>query len=172
MARLSFPIATLALMAAAGAAIAQTAIPPTAKDFALAATQSDQYEIVAGQVAITQSQNPTIRAFAMAMMDDHTRTMQNLSRAAMASGLAPPPPAMSSDQAAMLSSLQSLRGADFDKAYVNQQVIAHHGALAVEESYATAGTDMDLKAAAKVAVPIIQHHLEMAQQIKSALSGD
>ena len=171
MGRRSFPIATLALMAAAGAAIAQTAIPPTAKDFALAAAQSDRYEIVAGHVAITQSRDPKIRAFAKAMIDAHTRTSQDLSRAAMASGLPPPPPAMSSDQAAMLSSLQSLRGADFDKAYAGQQVIAHSGALAVEQSYATAGTDMNLKAAARAAVPIIQRHLEMAQQIKAALSG-
>jgi putative membrane protein len=78
---------------------------------------------------------------------------------------------MSSDQASMLSALQSLRGADFDKAYARQQVLAHSQALAVEQSYAAAGTEADLKAAARDATPIIQRHLDMAQQLRTALGG-
>jgi putative membrane protein len=71
----------------------------------------------------------------------------------------------------MLSALQSLRGSDFDHAYANQQILAHDQALAVEQSYATAGTNPNLVAVAKSGVPLIQHHLEMAQQIRSALGG-
>jgi putative membrane protein len=163
--------AGLALSLGAATATAQTAIPPSAKDFALAATQSDQYEIEAGWVAVTQSQNPRVRAFAQQMIDAHTRTQQDICTAATASGLAPPPLAMSSDQAALLSALQSLRGTDFDQAYARQQVLAHDQALAVEQSYAAAGTDPNLTALARVGTPLIQHHLEMAQQIRSALGG-
>jgi predicted outer membrane protein len=81
------------------AAIAQTPIPPSAKDFAMAAAQSDQYEIQAGRDAIAQSQNRQLRAFAQQMIDDHTRTSESLRQAVAASGMTPPPQAMSSDQA-------------------------------------------------------------------------
>jgi len=162
-----------ALLAAtvAAAAGAQTPIPPTAKDFAMAAVQSDQYEIQAAHLAIAQSRNASIRAFAQSMIDAHMGTSADIETATRASGLPTPPPAMSSDQAALLAGLQGLRGADFDKAYINQQVLVHTQALAVETSYAAEGGDARLRAAARGAVPLIQHHLEMAQQIKAVLGG-
>jgi len=166
-------VAALAVAAIAGAstAIAQTPIPPSAKDFAMTAAQSDQYEISAAQDALAQSQNPQVRAFAREMIQDHTRLSEGLRQAATASGRKPPPPAMSSDQAAMLSALQSLRGADFDKAYARQQILAHQAALDVEHSFADGGTDPNLRRAAQSSLPTIQHHLDMAQQLKAAL-GD
>jgi putative membrane protein len=165
--------ASIALVAtlSAGTARAQTPIPPAAADFAMSAAQSDQYEIHAAQDAITQSQNPSVRAFAQAMIQDHTRTSASLRQAAVSSGLTPPPPAMSSDQAAMLAALQGLRGADFDKTYARQQVLAHHQALAVDQSYANAGTDANLRKAAQSAVPVIRRHLSMAQALSTGLGG-
>jgi len=155
----------------AASAAAQTPIPPSAKDFASAAAQSDQYEIEAGRDAITQSQNPQIKAFAQQMIDDHTRASESLRQAVFASAITPPPEAMSSDQAAMLSALQSLRGSQFDRAYANQQVLAHDQALAVERSYAAAGTDPNLVAVAKSGIPMIQHHLQMVQRIRDMFAG-
>ena len=156
-------------LAGASAASAQTAIPPSAKDFAMTAAQSDQYEISAAQDASAQSQNPQVRAFAQMMIQDHTRLSEDLRQAATASGLTPPPAAMSSDQAAMLSALQSLRGPEFDKAYVKQQSLTHQAALDVERSYADGGADPNLRRAAQSSLPTIEHHLQMAQQLKAAL---
>jgi putative membrane protein len=155
----------------AASAGAQTPIPPSAKDFASAAAQSDQYEIQAAQDAVAQSQNAQIKAFAKQMIEDHTRASESLRQAVLASGLPPPPEAMSSDQAAMLSALQSLRGSEFDRAYANQQVLAHNQALAVEQSYAAAGTDPNVVAVAKSGVQMIQHHLQMVQRIRDKLGG-
>jgi putative membrane protein len=165
-------IGAIALTAlAASAAASQTPIPPAAKDFAAAAAQSDQYEIQAGRDAVAQSQDPRVRAFAQEMIDEHLRTLARLDQAAQASGLIPPPPAMSSDQAAMLAALQGLRGADFDKAYARQQVLVHAAALAVERSYAGAGTDPNLRAAAVSTVPLVKHHLDIARSLSDALGG-
>ncbi len=147
--------------------LAQTPIPPLAKDFVLNAAQSDQYEIAAAQLALGQSQNPPVRSFAQAMAEDHARMNTALREAAAASGLPSPPPAMSSDQSAMLAALQSLRGAKFDRAYLKQQILAHTQALAVEKSYATSGLDKNLTRIARSAIPVIQHHLEMATQLEA-----
>jgi putative membrane protein len=161
----------LVAVLSAGAVMAQTSISPKPADFAMSAAQSDQYEILAARDAITQSQDPSVRGFAQDMVQDHTRSNEDLRQAVTASGLPPPPAAMSSDQALMLSALQSLRGADFDKAYARQQVLAHTQALAVEQSFVTAGSDPNLRKVAQMGVAMIQHHLERAQQLSAALGA-
>ena len=120
----------------AGGVSAQPTVPMPTKDFVQAAAASDQYEILAAQVALTQSQNPHLRAFAQQMIVDHSRTSQALAQAALASGLPPPPKALNDDGAKNLAQLQSLSSAAFDKAYVRQQVLADHSALVVEQDYA------------------------------------
>lgn len=150
---------------------AQTPIPPSPKDFVMAASQSDQYEILAAHVAEVQGQDPRVRAFAEEMIRDHRRLIEDLRKAAMASELPPPEPGMSSDQARLLSSLQSLRGADFDKTYARQQELAHAQAVAVEDSFATQGSNPNLRKAAQSALPTIQDHLKMAQQLRVEVGG-
>jgi putative membrane protein len=166
----------LTVLAFAGAlgsrtAAAQTAVPPTTPDFALSTMQSDAYEIAAAHDAMAQSHTARVQAFAKQMIEDHTRMSESLGRAVTAAGLPQPPLAMSSDQAAMLAALQGLRGAEFDQAYARQQVLAHRQALAVTQSYAASGADANLRKVAQGGAPTIQHHLEMAEQIRSALGG-
>ena len=163
--------AALAAASAATTAWAQTPIPPAASDFALMAAQSDEYEIQAGRTAAVQATDPRVRSFAEEMINEHTRTSQTMREAMASSGLQPPPPALSSDQARLLSALQSLRGAEFDRTYARQQVLAHDVALAVAQSYAGAGSDPNLRRAAQTAVPLIQHHLDMAQKLRAALGS-
>jgi putative membrane protein len=161
---------TVALGALLGGGVrAQTPIPPAARDFAMSAAQSDQYEIEAAHDAAAQSRNPQVRAFAREMIEDHTRSGEALRQAATAAGLPPPPAAMSGDEAKMLAALQSLTGPDFDEAYIRQQILAHDQALAVEQSYAQSGSDATLRQAAQATIPIIQRHLEMARQIGESL---
>lgn len=150
---------------------AQTPIPPSPKDFAMAASQSDTYEILAGYLAEVQGQDPRIRAFAQEMIRDHKRLNEDLRKAASASGLPPLDDGMSSDEAALLSGLQSLRGAAFDRTYARQQSLTHVQAVAVEESFADAGADTNLKKAAQAALPTIRDHLDMAEKLRAAVGG-
>ena len=152
-------------------ALAQTPIPPSPNDFVGAASQGDHYEIMAAHLAEVQGKDPRVRSFAQDMIRDHTRLTEDLRKAATASGLPTPGSGMSSDQAALLSGLQSLRGAEFDKTYARQQVLAHAQAVAVEDSFATAGADANLKKAAQSALPVIRHHLKLAQQLRLEVGG-
>lgn len=145
-----------------------TAQSPSAQDFAMAASQSDAYEIATAHVAEVESQNPAIRAFAQQMIHDHMMTTNALKAATSKSGLPPPPETPNPDQARMLYALQSLKGQEFDREYVTQQVVAHHGALAIDEQYARSGTDANLKQAAATAIPMIRHHLDIAEQLHSS----
>ena len=164
-------VTALAVAVGCGGAGAQTPIPPLPQDFVAAAAQSDQYEIMAAHLAVVQGQDPRVRTFAEEMIRDHTRLAEALRQAAVSSGLPPPPPAMSSDQAALLSGLQGLRGAEFDKAYARQQDLAHTQAAAVEESFADVGADPNLRKAAQSALPTIEDHLKRARQLRAAVGG-
>ena len=82
----------LAVIIGGHGAQAQTPIPPSPKDFVMAASQSDQYEILAARVASVQGQDPRVRTFAQEMIQEHTRLAEDLSKAATASGLPPPEP--------------------------------------------------------------------------------
>ncbi len=161
----------LAVAADCRGAQAQTPIPPSPRDFVQAAAQSDQYEILAAQLAEVQGQDPRVHDFAGAMIRDHTRLTADLRQAASSAGLEPPGSGMSSDEAALLAGLQGLRGADFDKAYARQQVLAHTQAAAVGESFGDAGADPTLRKAAQAALPTIRAHLKDAQQLRAALGG-
>lgn len=162
---------TLAATLIAGEAAAQTATPPTPMDFAASVAQSDAYEILAARDALAQSRDPQVQAFARMMIDEHERMGASLRQAVTAAGLSPPPEAMSGDQAALLSSLQSLSGPAFDKAYALQQVLAHHQAIAVVRSFAAGGAEPTLRAAAQAAAPMIQRHLELAEHLRAAVGG-
>lgn len=165
----AYGAAVLGAALAVGSAWAQTPIPPAPKDFLLMAAQSDHYEMLAASVALAQAGDPRVRAFAERMLQDHRHLEDDLRKAADLSGLELPATGMSSDQALLLSGLQSLRGPDFEKAYARQQVLAHTQAVAVQDSFAASGSDPHLRAAVQAALPTIRDHLKQAQQLKADL---
>ena len=164
---LALSLAMVAAATLARTAVAQTAIPPAPREFVDSAVQSDEYEILAAHVALAESHTPQIRAFAAQMIRDHTQMESEMRHAAAASGFPPPAHAISSDQSRLLAALQSLRGSEFDKTYARQQVLAHQETLAVGQSFAKAGHNPTLQKAARAAMPQIQHHLELARQIRA-----
>lgn len=163
---------------ALGAAVALAAVcataaerSPTSEAYVAAAAQSDNYEILAGRLILTQSQDQSVRGFAQQMVDHHTQTSASLTKAAAAAGLPPPPKTLGGDQQQMLAGLQSMKGPDLDRTYMTQQVNAHTSALVTQQTYAASGDNDDLKAVAQSTVPLIQRHLEMAQQLKASLGA-
>ena len=139
------------------------------REFVQAAAQSDQFEIMEAHTALAQTTDPQVRAFAKQMIAVHQQTSASLMQAATSAGLKPPKPGLGGDQSAFLAALQSQRGADFDKTYVRQQMLAHHAALAVEQVYAASGDDPAIKQAAAATVPIITAHLQMAEQMMAGM---
>jgi len=138
---------------------------PPPEEFAQSVAQSDGYELAAARTALAQSRDPRVRAFAERMIAEHQQMAQALREAAKAAGLAPPEPHVGGDQARFLSSLQSLRGDEFDREYGRQQMLAHAGALAAMRSYAAKGSEPNLRRMAGSAAPIIERHLQAARQL-------
>ena len=138
----------MALLVAATPLAAQDNGSRQTRDYVQSAGQSDAFEMLEAETALTQSHNPQVRAFAQQMLQNHARTSQSLAQATAASGLKPPPMSVGSDQAPLLAALQSVREPEFNKLYWRHQVIGHSAALAMARKYAADGDDGPVREAA------------------------
>lgn len=127
------------------------------------AASSDMYEIQSSQMAQSRATNPAMQSFAQMMITDHTNTSQQLMAASQAAGLPPMTPRLLPMHADMLSRLQGMSGAGFDREYARQQLMAHQQALALHSNYSARGDTPALKAVAGAAVPVVSRHLNMVR---------
>jgi putative membrane protein len=150
--------------AAASGAMPADMTPNSAAAYMQIAASSDMYEIQSSQLAAGRAQNPALRSFGEMMIRDHTNTTQQLTAAATAAGMGPPPMAMLPLHAEMVARLQARSGADFDREYAKQQLLAHQQALALHSNFAARGDVPALRAVAAGAVPVVTQHLNMVKQ--------
>jgi putative membrane protein len=136
---------------------------PTPQEFVDKAAKSDAFEIAAGQLAKTNGSTAAVKDFGQMMIEAHTKSTADLKKAA---GTLKPDSALTSDQKDKLSDLGKLKGAEFDKAYVDGQIDAHEDALSLMKKYGADGTDASLKAAAQTIAPVVQTHLDRAKELK------
>ena len=154
-----------ASVALAPAVSAQEAGSRQTREFVQAAGESDTFEIMEARSALAQSTDPQVLAFAQQMIRDHGETSRLLQEATARAGLKPPPMSVGAGQTLFLAALQSLRGREFDAAYWRHQALAHRSALTVEQHYAATGDAPPVRQVAAAAIPLIQSHLAMAEQM-------
>ncbi len=121
---------------------------------------SDLYEIESSQLALQRSSNSEIQQFARTMIDHHTMTTNRILAAARQAGMNPAPPQLMPMQQQMVNELRGARGATFDRLYLEQQRRAHQMALKLHSSFADDGTSAPLRETARVAVPVIEDHIQ------------
>ena len=160
-----------ALFVLASPASAQTVGSAQTRNYVNAAGQSDAFEMLEADTALTQSSDPQVRAFAQQMLRDHGQLSQALSQATTRAGVMPPPMGVGADQAPLLAALQSLRGPEFDRTYWRHQALAHRSALTTAQLYAANGDNPAIRQAASAAVPIIAAHLDRAEQMQARPDG-
>ncbi|HVV80490.1 MAG TPA: DUF4142 domain-containing protein [Pseudolabrys sp.] len=140
---------------------------PTMQDFVTEAAISDMFEINSSQAAQSKAQDANIKSFAAKMVEDHTKTTNDLK--ALVSGgnvKAQIPAAMDDSHKKKLDKLNGLNGKDFDKQYASDQKAAHKDAVSLFERYAKGGSNADLKAFASKYLPALKGHEKMANDLK------
>ncbi|MEP9322114.1 DUF4142 domain-containing protein [Paraburkholderia phymatum] len=157
--------AAITPLAAQTEAASTTSANPLAqadKDFVQAASMSSSTEIDASKLATANSEDKDVKSFAHHMMLDHTKLTVQLKMAAPHGVTVPKD---NSDTAA-LGSLKGLKGKAFDQAYISKVgVEGHKQAIAAFEKEIADGQDAKLKKAAQDALPTIQKHYQMAQDL-------
>ena len=151
-------------LGAAGDALNPT---PTGQEFADKAAKSDAFEIAAAKLAKTNAESADVKKFAATMIEAHTGSTAKIkAAAAKATPEIKPDATLTSDQQSKLDDLAKLKGADFDKAYVDGQISAHEDALSLMKGYADKGDTPSLKTAAGEILPKVQEHLDMAKKLE------
>lgn len=162
----------LVIATAASAQTAQTAPSAVTPDasrlhaadqaFIADATRTVATQRDAARIATSRSTDRDVKAFAERVSSDNAKISDAL-RAASPRGVDVP---KNDPDAAVLASINNLRGAGFDKTYIEQVALAgEQKALSAFQAEIASGRDEQLKEAAKKALPTIQEHYAMAQDL-------
>jgi putative membrane protein len=167
-------VSATALLALSVSAHAQTAAPVATtagatqelhaadKSFIADGTQTVATQRDAARIADSRSTDREVKAFAEQLVADYTK-LSNSMRAASPRGVDVP---RDDPDAAVLSSINNLRGADFDKTYIEQVALeGQQKTLSAFQAEIASGRDAGLKKAATEGLPVIQADIAKAKEL-------
>lgn len=129
---------------------------------------------VAGSVASTKGTSADVREFGQMMMRDHHSLRQQGQAVAKKLAVAPEAPVNDDSKAALDRTMTLLNGAskgkDFDKAYIDNEVMYHKSLLETAITAMGAAQRAELQNLIQKAAPVIQAHLDRAQAIQTTQS--
>ena len=122
-------------------------------------------EVQTSELALQKSQSADVKKFAEMMIDDHTAANEELAQ--VASGLK----LKVADEAELMARAKKMvlqvREESFDKAYANNQVVAHEQTIELFEEEIKSSKTPELTAFAQKTLPKLQHHLEQAKALQA-----
>lgn len=129
-----------------------------------------------GEIARERATNPQVKAFAETMIRDRTALNNGATELVTRLGVTPRENDVSrslEQQAAqMRDTLQTKSGAEFDRAYIDNEVAYHRAVLqAIDETLIPNAKNAELKQMLVDVRPAIQAHLEHAQSIRRSLAA-
>ena len=118
-----------------------------------------------GELAQSKSTNAEVKTFGQTMIADHTRANTDLGAVAGKKGM-PFEPKINTRNEASYERLSKLSGSAFDKAYVDAMISDHEADATEYQQAIKDGSDADLKKYATDTLQVVEHHLQMAKDIK------
>ena len=166
-----------ALLLAAGGAFAQgapAAAGPTDPQIAHIVVTANQVDIDAGKLAETKGHSKDVRAFGKQMVTDHSGV--NKQAVALVTKLHVTPEDNPTSQSLKkggednLKNLKGLKGAAFDKAYIDHEVAYHEAVLdAIDKVLIPNAKNEELKGLIVKVRPAFVAHLDHAKMIQAKL---
>ena len=160
---------SLALLA--GSALAQA---PRDAQIASIVVTANQVDIDAGKLAESKGSNAEVKAFGKQMVTDHSGV--NKQAVALVTKLKvtpednPTSQSLKSGGAENVRNLEKLKGAAFDRAYVDHEVAYHQQVLdAVDKTLIPSAQNAELKSLLVAVRPAFVAHLEHAKSLQASL---
>jgi putative membrane protein len=125
-------------------------------------------EVDLGKLAAGKTGQDKVKRFANRMVDDHSKGNDQLKSISEKSKI-PLPDAPDPDHQKMRVDLEKLDGAPFDLAYLKAQVIDHQKTVQLLIWEIGQGQDADLQRFAKMTLPTVLEHLQMAKELQAEL---
>jgi putative membrane protein len=137
--------------------------------------EANMADSAAGAYALTKATNPEVKSFAKLMMGEHHALRAQGQQLAKQLNVTPQPPANDPVKPLAESEMAALRaapkGAQFDRTYIDQEVAAHKAVLDLAKKAHDEADNEELKKLIEQAQPIIEKHLEMAEDLQKKLGG-
>ena len=127
--------------------------------FVIAEAPGEMGEIELGKLAASKAQSADVKAFGQKMVEDHTKTMEEVKTLMIQKKVLLPSDVMPTHTETM-NKLSNLSGTEFDKEYVRAMVETHEKDIATYENISKTATDADVKAFATKKLPTLKTHLE------------
>lgn len=134
------------------------------EEFVAKAAQCGMAEVKLGQMATERAANADVKKFGQRMVDDHTKANKELVRVADQKKIVVPSELDKKHQG-VIDELAKLKGADFDRVYLQHMVKGHTEAVQLFENQAKNGRDAELKTFAANTLPTIKEHLEHVKKL-------
>jgi putative membrane protein len=152
---------------------AQSAAPTDPQIAAIVVT-ANQVDIDAGKLAESKTKSKDVKAFAQRMVTDHSGVNKAAGDLVHKLGVTPEDDATSRSLKqggdANLANLKSLKGASFDRAYIDHEVTYHETVLdALDKTLIPDAQNAELKALLVKVRPAFVAHLEHARHLHATL---
>ena len=148
----------------------QTGISQQDKQFLGYAAQDNQAEIQTCLIAEKQAQAPAVKAFARLMVDDHVQIESQLAATASAEGVDLPNGVGQEGQKTM-SRLEPLRGQEFDREFLKDQVKDHSHGIQRYDDESHASRNDTVVHYVNETLPILKQHLALAEAVQASLQS-
>lgn len=125
-------------------------------------------EVELGKLATSHASNDKVKQFGQRMVEDHSKANQELAETANRKGVTMPT-SLDAKEQATVDRLSKLKGAAFDRAYMQDMVKDHKADISEFRKESTSGFDPDTKAFASKTLPTLEDHLKQAQDTLSQL---
>jgi putative membrane protein len=154
-----------ALLTVSGLAGAQ-GLSETDREFVRKAAHGNMAEVELGTLAGQRATRPVVKEFGAKMVEDHGAANAELATLARAKGVEMPA-ALDPAHQALRDRLMALRGADFDRAYMQEMVQDHTQDVAEFEKASQTLADQELRDWAARTLPVLREHLALARDVNS-----
>lgn len=165
-------LSAAALLVTATPAVAADA--PTDPQIAHIAYTAGNLDVAAGKQALSHSKNPAVRSFAELMVRDHNAVNEQALALVKKLNVTPQDNAISkslTDGAnATMQRLSKLKGAAYDRAYVENEVAFHKAVnSALESTLIPNASNGELKSLLKTGLTLFREHQAHAEQVAKGL---
>jgi putative membrane protein len=163
-----------ALFTVAGSTVFAQSSAPNDAQIAGIVVAANTVDINAGMLAEQMSKNSEVKAFAKQMVTDHTGVNKQATALVTKLNVTPEESATSKSLKeggdANIAKLKGLKGKEFDKAYVDNEVAYHQAVLdAVDKTLIPNAKNAELKETLVKVRPAFVDHLEHAKHIQASI---
>lgn len=139
-------------------------------EFMMKAAQGGMTELELGQLALKQASSEDVKQFAQRMVDDHSKSSDELKGLAASKGVTLPTD-VGKKHKDQIDKLAKQSGADFDNEYMKLMMKNHSASIELFEKEAQKGKDTETKAWAEKTLPTLREHKTMAHEVSGKVAA-